>query len=315
MTALKNGDKWNLVSEAVATAGWGSCQLGKYPDNVEDLTPNTPARKLFDAFAAVTGSGAYLDRKAKLLVNIGVQNDLEVAQAVRDSGGDSRPIRSDSQTLGHLPQPSIPGPEHVLLAGGCPEQMHVNQPQPLPVKAVAVDEADDFGVGRLGGLRQGSEQPEDFRAPDERSARQFPDDERMADDVSLLQQGDRTVVATMQVVDPHRCVEEHHSARPPAGNGPQPRFTPATCRQFPSRLPGDQRLEAEPHQLRLLPNPGQSGGLRQGLLVDIECRSHAYNFEKRYAFVKARFGGRNFSESGRVAASSWRLPDAVKPEA
>jgi|688.fasta_scaffold180289_2 hypothetical protein len=234
----------------------------------------------------VTGSAMFAPCDAAE-VKVGVRG-WGMVRPSPEHGGDSRPVRNDSQTPSHLPQPSIPGPKHVRLAGGCPEQMHVDQPQPHAVTPVAVDEADDFDVGRLGGLRQGFKEPEDFRSPDERSACQFADDERMADDVAPLQKCGRTAIATMQVVDPHRCVEEHQSARPPPGNGPQPRFASAARRQFTSRLPGNQRLEAEPYQLRLLSNPGQPSGPRQGFFIDIERRSHAYVFGKKYASVKAR---------------------------
>jgi hypothetical protein len=64
--------------------------------------------------------------------------------------------------------------------------MHVDESQPLAVKPASVDEAEDFGVRRLGGLRQRCEQAEEFRAAGERSACQFADDERMANDAFLL---------------------------------------------------------------------------------------------------------------------------------
>jgi hypothetical protein len=86
LTVLKDANRLNLVGEAVAKAGWGSSQLGKYADNVKELKPNSPALKLFDEFADVTGSGSYLTKEAMLLDDVGVQNELKVAKIKRDSG-------------------------------------------------------------------------------------------------------------------------------------------------------------------------------------------------------------------------------------
>ncbi len=85
LTVLKDADRLNLVGEAVAKAGWGSSQLSKYADNVKNLTPNNPALKQFDEFADVAGSGSYLTKEAKLLDDVGVQNELKVAKIKRDS--------------------------------------------------------------------------------------------------------------------------------------------------------------------------------------------------------------------------------------
>jgi hypothetical protein len=97
LTVLKDANRLNLVGEAVAKAGWGSSQLGKYADNVKNLTPNNPALKLFDEFADVTGSGSYLGKDAKLLDDVGVQNELKVAKIKRDSGD---PIEKLQEKLG-----------------------------------------------------------------------------------------------------------------------------------------------------------------------------------------------------------------------
>ena len=86
MTVLKDANRLNLVGEAVAKAGWGSSQLSKYADNVKNLTPNNPALKQFDEFADVAGSGSYLTKEAKLLDDVGVQNELKAATIKRDSG-------------------------------------------------------------------------------------------------------------------------------------------------------------------------------------------------------------------------------------
>jgi hypothetical protein len=94
---LKDANRLNLIGEAVAKAGWGSSQLGKYADNVKELTPNNPALKLFDEFAEVTGSGSYLGKKAIPLDDIGVQNELKVAKIKRDSGD---PIEKLQEKLG-----------------------------------------------------------------------------------------------------------------------------------------------------------------------------------------------------------------------
>jgi hypothetical protein len=97
LTVLKDANRLNLIGEAVAKAGWGSSQLGKYADNVKELTPNNPALKLFDEFAEVTGSGSYLGKKAIPLDDIGVQNELKVAKIKRDSGD---PIEKLQEKLG-----------------------------------------------------------------------------------------------------------------------------------------------------------------------------------------------------------------------
>jgi hypothetical protein len=97
LTVLKDANRLHLVGDAVAKAGWGSSQLGKYADNVKNLTPTNPALKLFDEFADVTGSGSYLGKDAKLLDDVGVQNELKVAKIKRDSGD---PIEKLQEKLG-----------------------------------------------------------------------------------------------------------------------------------------------------------------------------------------------------------------------
>ena len=100
LTVLKDANRLNLVGEAVAKAGWGSSQLGKYADNVKELKPNSPALKLFDEFADVTGSGSYLGKKAKLLDDVGVQNELKVAKIKRDSGDPITEMQFEIKTPG-----------------------------------------------------------------------------------------------------------------------------------------------------------------------------------------------------------------------
>ena len=100
LTVLKDANRLNLVGEAVAKAGWGSSQLGKYADNVKELKPNNPALKLFDEFADVTGSGLYLGKTAKPLDDVGVQNELKVAKIKRDSGDPIEKLQEKIDTPG-----------------------------------------------------------------------------------------------------------------------------------------------------------------------------------------------------------------------
>ena len=82
------------------------------------------------------------------------------------------------------------------------------------VQSMPFHEIKDFGMLRLGCRRKFVQQTEDFAPVPQGSACQFADDERMDDDISVLEQAGQRWAAHMEVLDPDRRIDEDHATRP-----------------------------------------------------------------------------------------------------
>ena len=169
--------------------------------------------------------------------------------------------------------------------------MGVDKPDATTVKVLFVDEGKDLVMRGLPRPRQGMKEFEDCVPPCERTAGEFTDHKRMADDVTRLQELGQLAVAPPQVVNLDRCIDEdhrrHRSARPAPRGHSGPAIRAAEGGKLFGRLSGDQCLEAHADEFSFLVDAGETGCGGERFVIDVERGSHASIFPTLYAFVKS----------------------------
>jgi hypothetical protein len=71
----------------------------------------------------------------------------------------------DAQTSGDPSQAGIPRPHHVAFGNSCIQKVSIDQPDAAAVKALLVDEGENFFMRGLAGPRQSGEEFQDLMPP------------------------------------------------------------------------------------------------------------------------------------------------------
>jgi len=98
----------------------------------------------------------------------------------------------------------------VAFGNSCIQKVSIDQPDAAAVKALLVDEGENFFMRGLAGPRQSGEEFQDLMPPGKGSAGEFTDHEWMAHHVAGFQPDRQLAVTLPQMVDPDRCIDEDH---------------------------------------------------------------------------------------------------------
>lgn len=156
--------------------------------------------------------------------------------------------------------------------------MDIDESQPLAHEPVPLDEPQQFLVRNFVGGGQGLEESQDFRAVPQVPARQFADDEGMADGHCFGEQPGQGRVAQPQMVNPDRGVDEDHGrwrSAPPRDRA-EPLLRAAESGQALAAFGGDEGMQAQTHKRGFLRDARESGGPREYLVVDVQGSPHMH---------------------------------------
>jgi hypothetical protein len=93
------------------------------------------------------------------------------------------------------------------------KQVDVDPPQARAHQTVRVDELEGVFAGHVSQLRKGTQQGEDFDTPPQVPAGEFPDDEWVAQRLSVEEQVLQSGIRSPEVVHPHRGINQRHRDR------------------------------------------------------------------------------------------------------
>ncbi len=92
--------------------------------------------------------------------------------------------------------------------------MNIDVPDSLAMEVAPLDEPQNFLGLCHHSSRKGPEQLKDRHAVAQASARDLANHERMHEHIRSFQQVDKSRIATTQVIDPHRRVDEDQAGPP-----------------------------------------------------------------------------------------------------
>ena len=111
-----------------------------------------------------------------------------------------------------LCQAAIEGPQWTAGKTGGGKQLGINPTQSPPIQMVSFQERQCFRKGHGSGLRQSVQEFENLCAVVKIAAGKLADHMRVAEDSSALEEIGELLVASSEVIDPYRCVDEHSHA-------------------------------------------------------------------------------------------------------
>ncbi len=118
--------------------------------------------------------------------------------------------KCDATTCTLHTQGLVAGPAFAPIDRRRYQQIDIHEADAATAEALGRNEMHHFVVRRRGGHRQVAEETEHLGAWSQRSARHFPHDEGVRDDIRGFEEHRQRRVTASQVVDPHGHVDENH---------------------------------------------------------------------------------------------------------
>lgn len=157
--------------------------------------------------------------------------------------------------------------------------MGIHKPDPQAHQMVLLDKAQKLLFLNDGRRRQSPKKGEDFFSGFQVAAGQLTDNENVNHSLSTVEQCPQMRIPVSEVENPNRGIDKDHgSRRSTPGNLVQGFFCSAQPGQALGAFLGDQGLKPHSDDRRFLSNPRQTGRLLQDLVIDVEGRSHAYQY-------------------------------------
>lgn len=184
-------------------------------------------------------------------------------------------------------------PDGDSLEQGGGQKMDIDEAESDLHEPLAFDQPQDFVLAGDIDPRKCLEISKRLRAPGNVPAGEFPDDERMAGDVTVFQEGDQPRVSETEMIDPNGGVDEDHRSSAASAPGDRTKILrrPPELGQPLGAFPGDEIFEAGSDQGRLLPDAGQFRSPGEKGVVDVDRRSHMYMYAIFMHICQAYRGG------------------------
>jgi hypothetical protein len=166
----------------------------------------------------------------------------------------------DSEPLRCSEKPLVPRPNYgARIEQHRSEQVSIDEAKPLSVNSLSIDEIPNLGMGRRRHRWKVLKQGKNHLAVAKGAEGEFADHERMLHNIRAAQGLDHCRIGPVQVVDPHRGIDEDHRsgdvALPRGGRGP--RVASSEQCEPPCALPLDESFKALSHECRPLGRPTQ----------------------------------------------------------
>ena len=204
----------------------------------------------------------------------------------------------EPQAIGTNGAPAVPGPlrtasdSEAFRGGGesfvaCPkrgarrearggDELGVDVSDAEALERLSLDEGKDFVGGGQVGLREATEQCQDFPALGEIPEGELAGDPRVAKNAALLQVSGEAATTGPEVVDPRGSVNEDHlRCRATARWGARGWLGSRESGEASSTLLLDECREGLPDKGGLLDGAGQSLCLGKKLVVESKCGAHS----------------------------------------